>query len=77
MCDLDRWFNELTHKYLEIVRVVHLRADHKLMAFRDLCDMYEDLYYRAKRSAEMLGIFSHEIAEWESFNSRTLLAESH
>jgi hypothetical protein len=24
MKDLDRWFNELTHKYLEVVRWVHL-----------------------------------------------------
>jgi hypothetical protein len=29
MCDVERWFNELTHRYLEIIRIVHLRCwDH-------------------------------------------------
>ncbi len=26
MTDLDRWFNELTHRYLEIIRIVHLHC---------------------------------------------------
>ncbi len=26
VCDLDRWFNELTHKYLDLVCLAHLHC---------------------------------------------------
>lgn len=63
--DTRRWFNELTHKYLEFVRVYHLTGS-ELAIKRDLDDMYQSIYIQGrmdnvKQFAELLHSAQEEL----------------
>lgn len=59
----DRWFNELTHKYLEYVRLCHVNCDRNLLQY-DLRNEFEDIknnnLQNDKEKVEAFAEFLHE-----------------
>ena len=41
--DLDRWFDELTHKYLELIQQLHFSCDESWHSVRIMINLYHTI----------------------------------
>lgn len=64
MADLDRWFNELTHKYLEVIRVAHLTCTEDSFTVRTMIALYREIRSE-KACAASMQLFSEYITTTE------------